>query len=250
MLLDVCLGQRERHEDWLDMGRNLTQRGLRCPLWWSAMRTAESTGPTPGWNGSDNWPHPERSTRTFRATRPGSTGSKECAARWSCLNGSGGTTPSTAGASGGWPGSMPPLAGHPPSAEPPGRKVRNYAEPALGRWKPAIDAMLEADRTAPRKQRHTAHRIWSRLTAEHGAEVSERTVRAYVRRRRRQMGGVKEVRSIRGWPWPRRSRPTSGRSSTFQCDRERLAYFAAGDTGATRGRACFCQTTRHIGGFV
>ena len=30
-LLDVCLGQRERHEDWLDMGRNLTKRGLQPP---------------------------------------------------------------------------------------------------------------------------------------------------------------------------------------------------------------------------
>ena len=31
VLLDVCLGQRERHEDWLDLGRNLTRRGLRAP---------------------------------------------------------------------------------------------------------------------------------------------------------------------------------------------------------------------------
>ena len=31
VLLDVCLGQRERHEDWLDRGRALTRRGLRAP---------------------------------------------------------------------------------------------------------------------------------------------------------------------------------------------------------------------------
>ncbi len=31
-LLDVCLGQRERLEDWLDLGRGLTARGLRSPL--------------------------------------------------------------------------------------------------------------------------------------------------------------------------------------------------------------------------
>jgi putative transposase len=30
-LLDVCLGQRERLEDWLEMGRGLTRRGLRPP---------------------------------------------------------------------------------------------------------------------------------------------------------------------------------------------------------------------------
>jgi putative transposase len=31
VLLDVCLGQRERHEDWLEMGRGLIRRGLRAP---------------------------------------------------------------------------------------------------------------------------------------------------------------------------------------------------------------------------
>jgi len=31
VLLDVCLGQRERHEDWLEMGRGLARRGLRAP---------------------------------------------------------------------------------------------------------------------------------------------------------------------------------------------------------------------------
>lgn len=32
VLLDVCLGQRERFEDWLDLGRGLAGRGLRSPL--------------------------------------------------------------------------------------------------------------------------------------------------------------------------------------------------------------------------
>ena len=32
VLLDVCLGQRERQEDWLELGRGLTARGLRSPL--------------------------------------------------------------------------------------------------------------------------------------------------------------------------------------------------------------------------
>ncbi len=32
LLLDVCLGQRERLEDWLDLGRGLAARGLRSPL--------------------------------------------------------------------------------------------------------------------------------------------------------------------------------------------------------------------------
>jgi putative transposase len=32
VLLDVCLGQRERIEDWLDLGQGLIRRGLRSPL--------------------------------------------------------------------------------------------------------------------------------------------------------------------------------------------------------------------------
>ncbi len=31
VLLAVRLGQRESREDWLDLGRDLTRRGLRCP---------------------------------------------------------------------------------------------------------------------------------------------------------------------------------------------------------------------------
>jgi hypothetical protein len=41
---------------------------------------------------------------------------------------------------------------------------------------------------APRKQRHTARRIWRRLVDEHGARVAERTVREYVAARRRELG--------------------------------------------------------------
>jgi putative transposase len=32
VLLDVVLGQRERYEDWLEMGRGLLRRGLRAPM--------------------------------------------------------------------------------------------------------------------------------------------------------------------------------------------------------------------------
>jgi len=60
--------------------------------------------------------------------------------------------------------------------------------PKLGRFRAVVDEWLEADREAPRKQRHTARRIWRRLVDEHGAEVAEVTVRQYVRRRRRELG--------------------------------------------------------------
>ena len=67
--------------------------------------------------------------------------------------------------------------------------------PKLGAHHALIDAWLEADREAPRKQRHTARRIWQRLVEEHGAQVSERQVRRYVRSRatraRRRRRGVR-----------------------------------------------------------
>ena len=53
-----------------------------------------------------------------------------------------------------------------------------------------VDAWLEADGRAPRKQRHTAHRIWERLRSEHGFGGAESTVRKYVAERRRAQGAV------------------------------------------------------------
>jgi transposase len=65
--------------------------------------------------------------------------------------------------------------------------------PKLGEHHALIDGWLEADRDAPRKQRHTARRVWQRLIEEHGAEVSERQVSRYVRARRRELGDVGEA---------------------------------------------------------
>jgi pyocin large subunit-like protein len=51
-----------------------------------------------------------------------------------------------------------------------------------------IDGWIEADKTAPRKQRHTARRIYQRLVEEHGADVGESTVRRYVAQRKQSVG--------------------------------------------------------------
>jgi hypothetical protein len=74
------------------------------------------------------------------------------------------------------------------ASPPPARKRPGGSAPKLGAYRPLIDAWLEGDRAAPRKQRHTARRIWRRLLDEHGADAAESTVREYVRRRRRAMG--------------------------------------------------------------
>jgi len=66
------------------------------------------------------------------------------------------------------------------SAVPPERKSPERESPALGPWTTIIRAWLVADREAPRKQRHTARRVWQRLVGEYGAQVAESTVRAFV----------------------------------------------------------------------
>jgi transposase len=66
------------------------------------------------------------------------------------------------------------------SATPPPRKTPERGSPALGPWKAVIRGWLEADRDVARKQRHTARRVWQRLVDEHGADVGEPTVRAFV----------------------------------------------------------------------
>ncbi len=70
-------------------------------------------------------------------------------------------------------------------AEPPPRKPRVRSAPRLDAFKGVIDEMLRCDVEAPRKQRHTARRIFARLADEQGArDLSYSTVRNYVRRRR------------------------------------------------------------------
>src|SRR5579862_6469819 len=71
---------------------------------------------------------------------------------------------------------------------PPRKAPERRPAPKLGPYRPLIDEWLRADREAPRKQRHTARRVWERLREEHGVEVSERQVRRYVHRRRRELG--------------------------------------------------------------
>jgi transposase len=71
---------------------------------------------------------------------------------------------------------------------PPRKRPEGRPAPKLGAWRELIDSWLEADRRAPRKQRHTAKRIWERLRDEYGVEVSERQVRRYVRERRQALG--------------------------------------------------------------
>src|SRR5699024_5559916 len=70
------------------------------------------------------------------------------------------------------------------SPEPPPRKTPTRRAPRLDPARALIDGMLREDLEAPRKQRHTARRVRTRLLDEHDMEVSYSTVRDYVRARR------------------------------------------------------------------
>jgi transposase len=75
------------------------------------------------------------------------------------------------------------------SAVPPAKRApMDRPAPKLGAYRAIIDQWLKDDLDAPRKQRHTAKRVWARLVDEHGADVAQTTVRDYVRARRREMG--------------------------------------------------------------
>ena len=65
---------------------------------------------------------------------------------------------------------------------PPGyTRTKPVKKPKLGTLLPVIDAILEADGTAPSKQRHSAKRIFERLRDEHGYAGGLTVVRDYIR---------------------------------------------------------------------
>ena len=75
------------------------------------------------------------------------------------------------------------------NAQPPERQQAERERPVIAPLVPFIDAILEADRKAPRKQRHTAHRIWRRIWTEMPErKVAEVTIRQYVRERKQELG--------------------------------------------------------------
>ena len=72
------------------------------------------------------------------------------------------------------------------SAPPGYRRQDPPRRPRLEPFTGVIDAILEADRQVPRKQRHTAKRIFERLRDEHGFDGQCTILKDYVRERRRR----------------------------------------------------------------
>ena len=68
------------------------------------------------------------------------------------------------------------------------RRKKEPIKPVMGRFQEVIDDWLKEDQARPRKQRHTAHRIYTRLMSEYGFSGAESTVRHYVRDRKAVLG--------------------------------------------------------------
>ena len=79
-------------------------------------------------------------------------------------------------------------------------RERPKLEPAMA----FVDTVLETDKKAPRKQRHTAHRIWCRIRAEMPEmKVAESTIRGYVRERKIQLALIHRETFIPQCPSPK-----------------------------------------------
>jgi len=70
------------------------------------------------------------------------------------------------------------------------RASQPRGKPVLNKWKEHARKILEDDRNAPRKQKHTAKRIYERLVAEHQYTGSPRTVRTMVADLKNKVAGT------------------------------------------------------------
>ena len=65
---------------------------------------------------------------------------------------------------------------------PPGyQRKKPVRRPKLGPWLGVVDQILEDDESRPKKQRHTARRIYDRLKEEHAFTGGYTIVKDYVR---------------------------------------------------------------------
>jgi transposase len=79
------------------------------------------------------------------------------------------------------------------SAIPPRRVVPDRPSPVFGPYEGIVRRWLIEDKSAPKKQRHTARRVWQRLVAEYGADIAESTVRERVRELREEIADPPEA---------------------------------------------------------
>jgi len=125
------------------------------------------------------------------------------------------------------------ILGH---SEPPSYRRRKPREkPILGPFVAIIHEILEADKTAPPKQRHTARRILDRLRSEHGNRGGRTIVQEEVRRWKQRSA---EVFIPLGHP-PGEAQVDFGSATVVYCGVERkVAVFVM---SLPYSDALFCQ---------
>jgi transposase len=117
------------------------------------------------------------------------------------------------------------------------RKINTRGKPRIEPVKAFIEAILQGDDSAPRKQRHTAHRIWSRIREElPEVGVAESSIRRYVRERKIELKLIKRETFIpQSYVW----------GEEAQVD----WYEAFADIGGEREKAyVFCMRSMASGG--
>ena len=143
------------------------------------------------------------------------------------------------------------------SPEPP--KARKRKPSKMDRWAPLVDQWLTDDFRENRKQRHTAHRVWRRLVDECGADVSEQTVRRYVREARLRLGGAPDCFLDLDWPAGVAQVDFGHATFVVRGTRREMPYFVASFPYSNVGLAqvfpgenaeCVCQGLRNVFEFV
>ena len=138
--------------------------------------------------------------------------------------------------------------------------VRGVRRSRLDPYRPLIEHWLDEDRENWRKQRHTAHRIWVRLTEEEHVQVSEARVRQYVRmvRDERRPAAHEQMLDLE-WA-PGTAQADFGEADFYlRGTRTRLSYFVLSFPFSNVGLAqvypsenaeCVCQALRNVFEFV
>jgi hypothetical protein len=138
---------------------------------------------------------------------------------------------------------------------PPGYvRSKEPEKPKLGPLVPVIDAILEADKTAPPKQRHTATRIFERLRIEHGFLGGYTVVKDYVRiarARSREVfvpiahppGHAQVDFGVAIWHWPMLGAAPSRRDFSTKTESARRK-------SAPRALAMAVSKTSRLSGFI
>ena len=116
---------------------------------------------------------------------------------------------------------------------PPGyRRQKPVRRPKLGPWQDVIDVILEEDKRRPKKQRHTAKRIFERLRAEYQYTGGYTIVKDYVRAAK--VGGQEMFVPLSHAPGE--AQADFGEAEVVIAGMECKAHFMAGCRNSVRAR--------------